>query len=194
MAGLAAMGVVVSSAALGAFSAVKTSTMTVTGRRHWPKTLLYVCANMRDADAIHYFMGRPKNVKCIGIGSMLCGYRADTIVLDEYDEAVTMPQRMVREQWFQQSVATRLTPGGEIVKASMKIHSFNFDTECGVAMEFRTDKKVLRQAARHWKPQRFVTHENILQSKALILLWYARQLKIDLEPKKDPANMYSGRA
>lgn len=87
-----------------------------------PKSFLYVVPTPRQAEALYNKMGRPSNVKVISAGSMICGYGADLIIMDEnwrkspYSEHNhSVVRKELIERWFNDTVRTRLYRNGRII-------------------------------------------------------------------------------
>jgi len=86
-------------------------------KRFRPKSFLYVVPTQKQAYALYNELGRPKNVKVIPTGGMICGYGADLIIMDEnwrrsFDSYV---YQEYLDNWYRSTIMTRLYPGGRIV-------------------------------------------------------------------------------
>ena len=81
------------------------------------KSYLYVVPTQKQAWALYNELGRPRNAKVISVGGPICGYGADVIVIDEnwrkHDGSVIRRDHL--ENWFNETVRTRLFPGGKII-------------------------------------------------------------------------------
>ena len=86
---------------------------------HWlrPKSFLYVVPTPRQAEALYNELGRPRNVKVINTGAMICGYGADLIIMDEnWDEDhKSGVRREYVDSWFNNSIRCRLYRDGRII-------------------------------------------------------------------------------
>jgi len=87
-------------------------------KRFRPKSFLYVVPTYKQPLAFYNELGRPKNVKVISTGGMVCGYGADLIIMDEnwrewQHDSYVRKERL--DDWFNSSIRTRLYPGGRII-------------------------------------------------------------------------------
>ncbi len=83
-----------------------------------PKITLYVVATQRQAQALYNELGEPENAKVISAGSAICGYGADLIVMDENWRSQEYGSRVRKQHfddWFNDTIRTRLYPGGRII-------------------------------------------------------------------------------
>ncbi|KKL89834.1 hypothetical protein LCGC14_1910790, partial [marine sediment metagenome] len=75
------------------------------------KSYLYVVPMQRQAEALYNAMGRPKNVKVINTGAMICGYGFDLIIMDEnwrdWDYGSNTRKQHLTN-WYNNTIRTRL--------------------------------------------------------------------------------------
>ena len=137
-----------------------------------------MCAKYADAQRIYSILGRPRNLMCVSTGGMICGYGADMIIMDDLwaeDHQDSEIKRKHINDWYHQSLETRLYPGGKFVNSKVKVTTFDWGNDCGISMEVRAPNELVhRQAVRMFKRQEDLTHEDVLQARAKLLLSYMR--------------------
>lgn len=136
-------------------------------------TYLFIVPKYSDAVRINRIMGEPRNVKITGVGGMLCGYGANTIIMDsEWDRPATDSVNLaaLRRDWYRCSVLTRLYPRGKIMTSYFEAITFDYGNQCGVEMRIGESRKTLRFD----KPAAKLTAEDWCQAKAKLFAWYMR--------------------
>ncbi len=106
----------------GAIAAVTGAIALPIGYTSWlqwkPRRYLYVVPTQRQAQALYNELGRPKYVKVISTGSMVCGYGADLIIMDEKWRDWQLDSYVRKEcltDWYNSTIRPRLYPGGRII-------------------------------------------------------------------------------
>lgn len=135
------------------------------------KHMLLVCERYDKAVAIHRAMGNPINVRPMGIGSSVCGYGGDLIVVDD------LPILYGRDlDWWNQGVLTRRKLNGQIAKYKQEAPvAFDFDRKCGIPGSWDSPTYGrTRLATRFEKSAKLISTPDKIRAKADQILQFAK--------------------
>ena len=155
------------------------------------KQFLFVVKKYNDALAIYRAMGSPRNAKVVSMGAAICGYGANFVIMDDVCEPQkhSVVERKLVTDWYNQTVRTRLMPGGEMHSVSfMAPKNFNYDRHSGIEASFQKKSNTwtpvapdyvtphiadpVRQGMRFFKPKQAITKTDEITARATLFTWF----------------------
>ena len=136
----------------------------------------YLFVVPRYADEIYQAMGRPRNAKVVNPGSMLAGYQADTILVDDawdapFKEGEPPAMAQTRKDWMEMGVECRATPDCNRLTMEFTHQPFDWGSRHGYAYAF-TDSGGARRRQGVRMPAQGYRHADMIAAKAKLFNWY----------------------
>ena len=139
------------------------------------KRMFIVSSRYDKAIAIHRAMGSPTNVTPAGIGSAICGQQCDLMVLDDFDPTTASDPRT--QDWWNQSMETRLTPTAERAVYTQRLHQeFDFGRNFAIPgewMSLQSGRK--RTAMKFDKPSHQLYRTDEIKAAAKHIMHFAKK-------------------